>query len=46
MARLRSGARRAGHGIAVLLRGYAECIHGDEDHASRLITERLRRRAG
>ncbi|MFD0347927.1 tyrosine-type recombinase/integrase [Kitasatospora aburaviensis] len=37
-------ARRAGHSIAVLLRVYAKCIHGDEDHANRLITERLQRR--
>ncbi|MFD5088094.1 hypothetical protein ACFWOG_36430 [Kitasatospora sp. NPDC058406] len=39
-------ARRAGHSIAVLLRVYAKCIHGDEDHANRLITERLQRRPG
>ncbi|MFJ9461700.1 hypothetical protein ACIRST_42345 [Kitasatospora sp. NPDC101447] len=38
-------ARQAGHSIAVLLRVYAKCIHGDEDHANRLITERLQRRA-
>ncbi|MDH6107988.1 tyrosine-type recombinase/integrase [Kitasatospora sp. GAS1066B] len=38
-------ARRAGHSIAVLLRVYAKCIHGDEDHANRLITERLSRRS-
>ncbi|WP_408649638.1 tyrosine-type recombinase/integrase [Kitasatospora sp. CMC57] len=38
-------ARRAGHSIAVLLRVYAKCIHGDEDHANQLITERLQRRA-
>ncbi|MFH8387899.1 hypothetical protein ACH4E7_44695 [Kitasatospora sp. NPDC018058] len=38
-------ARRAGHSITVLLRVYAKCIHGDEDHANRLITERLARRA-
>ncbi|MFJ7274696.1 tyrosine-type recombinase/integrase [Kitasatospora sp. NPDC098663] len=38
-------ARRAGHSIAVLLRVYAKCIHGDEDHANRLITERLQLRA-
>ncbi|MFG2903689.1 tyrosine-type recombinase/integrase [Kitasatospora sp. NPDC048286] len=37
-------ARRAGHSIAVLLRVYAKCIHGDEDHANRLIAERLQRR--
>ncbi|MER7702809.1 hypothetical protein ABTX81_07935 [Kitasatospora sp. NPDC097605] len=39
-------ARRAGHSIAVLLRVYAKCIHGDEEHAYRLIAERLRRRPG
>ncbi|WP_405004969.1 hypothetical protein OHV13_12550 [Kitasatospora purpeofusca] len=39
-------ARRAGHSIAVLLRVYAKCIHGDEDHANRLISERLQRRPG
>ncbi|MFF7454768.1 tyrosine-type recombinase/integrase [Kitasatospora sp. NPDC008115] len=39
-------ARRAGHSVAVLLRIYAKCIHGDEDHANRLIAERLQRRPG
>ncbi|WP_441245591.1 hypothetical protein [Kitasatospora sp. McL0602] len=36
-------ARRAGNSIAVLLRVYAKCIRGGEDHANQLIAERLRR---
>jgi integrase len=38
-------ARRAGHSVAVLLRVYAKCIHGGEDHANQLISERLNRPA-
>ncbi|WP_055585656.1 site-specific integrase [Peterkaempfera griseoplana] len=38
-------ARRAGHSVAVLLRVYAKCIHGGEDHANELISKRLARRA-
>lgn len=37
-------ARRAGHSVAVLLRVYAKCIHGGEDHANELISKRLARR--
>ncbi|MFI6845549.1 hypothetical protein OG535_16650 [Kitasatospora sp. NBC_00085] len=49
--RLKSGvdatgvARRSGHSAAVLLRVYAKCIHGAEDHANELISQRLQRRA-
>jgi hypothetical protein len=34
-------ARRAGHGIAVLLKIYAHCIDGQADAASRRITDAL-----
>lgn len=36
-------ARRAGHSVAVLLRVYAKCVHGGEDHANELISRRLAR---
>jgi integrase len=36
-------ARRAGHSVAVLLRVYAKCIHGGEDQANELISQRLSR---
>lgn len=36
-------ARRAGHSVAVLLRVYTKCIAGGEDHANRLISDRLAR---
>jgi integrase len=34
-------ARRAGHGIAVLLKIYAHCIDGQADAANRRITDAL-----
>ena len=34
-------ARRAGHGVAVLLRIYAHCIDGQADAANRRITDAL-----
>jgi hypothetical protein len=34
-------ARRAGHGVAVLLKIYAHCIDGQADAASRRITDAL-----
>jgi integrase len=37
-------ARRAGHSVAVLLRVYAKCLHGGEERANRLISDRLSRR--
>jgi hypothetical protein len=40
-ARDRGVARRAGHGVAVLLKIYAHCIDGQADAASRRITDAL-----
>jgi hypothetical protein len=34
-------ARRAGHGVAVLLKIYAHCIDGQADAANRRITDAL-----
>jgi hypothetical protein len=34
-------ARRAGHGIAVLLKIYAHCIEGQADAANKRITDAL-----
>jgi hypothetical protein len=34
-------ARRAGHGVAVLLKIYAHCIHGQPDAANKRITDTL-----
>jgi hypothetical protein len=34
-------ARRAGHGVAVLLKIYAYCIHGQADAANKRITDTL-----
>jgi hypothetical protein len=34
-------ARRAGHGVAVLLKIYAHCIEGQADAANRRITDAL-----
>jgi hypothetical protein len=34
-------ARRAGHGVAVLLKIYAHCIDGQADVANRRITDAL-----
>jgi hypothetical protein len=34
-------ARRAGHGVAVLLKIYAHCIDGQADAANQRITEAL-----
>ena len=34
-------ARRAGHGVAVLLKVYAHCIDGQADAANRRITDAL-----
>ncbi len=34
-------ARRAGHGVAVLLKIYAHCIDGQADAADRRITDTL-----
>ncbi|MEV6212885.1 site-specific integrase [Kitasatospora sp. NPDC051914] len=36
-------ARRAGHSVAVMLRVYAKCLHGTEDYANELISQRLAR---
>ena len=34
-------ARRAGHGVAVLLKIYAHCIDGQSDAANKRITDAL-----
>ncbi len=34
-------ARRAGHGVAVLLKSYAHCIDGQADAANQRITDTL-----
>jgi hypothetical protein len=34
-------ARRAGHGVAVLLKIYAHCVDGQADAANRRITDAL-----
>ena len=34
-------ARRAGHGVTVLLKIYAHCLDGDADAASKGITDAL-----
>jgi hypothetical protein len=34
-------ARRAGHGVAVLLKIYAHCIDGQSDTANKRITDAL-----
>jgi hypothetical protein len=34
-------ARRAGHGVAVLLKVYAHCIDGQADAANKRITDAL-----
>ncbi|MCU7824223.1 hypothetical protein [Kitasatospora sp. DSM 101779] len=36
-------AHRAGHSVAVILRVYAKCLHGTEDDANELISQRLAR---
>jgi hypothetical protein len=34
-------ARRAGHGVAVLLKIYAHCIDGQDDAANKRVTDAL-----
>jgi hypothetical protein len=36
-------ARRAGHGVAVLLKTYAHCVDGQADEANQRITDALGR---
>jgi hypothetical protein len=36
-------ARRAGHGIAVLLKVYANCVEGQDSAANQLIRDALER---
>jgi hypothetical protein len=36
-----AAARRAGHGVAILLKIYAHCIDGQADAANRRITDAL-----
>ena len=39
-------ARRAGHGVAVLLKVYAGCIDGEEEHVNEQIERALRASRG